>query len=188
MIALHLAEGFEEIEAITVVDVLRRAGVDARMISVSGSLHVTGSHGISVQADQLFEETAYETCEMILLPGGMPGSRHLKEHTGLAEKILQFQAQDKWLGAICAAPMVLGGLGVLTGKKATIFPGMEGELLGATVQHDRVVVDGKVITSRGPGTALEFSLQLAGILAGPEQEQKLRSSMLAGLADQQSKG
>lgn len=180
MVYLHLAEGFEEIEAVAVADVLRRAGVDIRMVSLTHSKMVTGSHDITINADLLFEEADYEACEMILLPGGMPGSKNLKEHAGLAEQIRIFLGQEKWLGAICAAPMVFGGLGILKGKKATIFPGMEQELIGATVLQDNVVVDGKVVTSRGPGTALNFALTLTGLLKGPEIEDKLRRSMLAG--------
>ena len=118
-IFIHLADGFEEVEAITPVDVLRRAGCEVVIVSVTGKKEVRGAHGITVLADRLFEESDYEHADMILLPGGQPGSDNLNRHEGLKKQIIVFHEQDKMIAAICAAPLVLGSAGVLKGKKAT---------------------------------------------------------------------
>ena len=112
-VAVHLAEGFEEIEAVAIIDVLRRAGFDVKTISVTGKKEVSGSHQIKILSDELFENIDYETIDMIILPGGMPGSKNLNEHAGLREQILNFNEKGKYLGAICAAPLVFGNLGIL---------------------------------------------------------------------------
>ena len=159
---VFLAEGFEEMEAVTPVDLLRRVGVDAKFVSVTGNKAVTGAHGITYQADLLFEEI--EEADMLVLPGGMPGTLNLKAHEGLGKLLVkQFEA-GKWVCAICAAPMVLGALGILEGKVATIYPGMEAHLIGATPKTDEVCVDGNVVTYRAPGTAIPFTLKLAELL------------------------
>ena len=132
MIYVHLAKGFEEIEALTCVDLLRRAGLPVETVSCDPARTVTGSHGISVEADTLFVSADYDGAEMIVLPGGMPGTTNLRAHEKLCQKIREFAAaEDKKVAAICAAPMILGQLGLLEGKKATIYPGMEEELKGA---------------------------------------------------------
>ncbi len=169
MVYVFLAEGFEEIEAITPVDVLRRAGIEALLVStVSGERTVTGAHGIKLTADICFEDANFDECNMIVLPGGLPGATNLGAHSGLCEKIKEFadagEAGGKYVAAICAAPMVLGRLGVLEGRMATIYPGMEDELGGAVHMKNRVVVDENIITSKGPGTAMEFAVELAGVL------------------------
>ncbi len=178
MIYVHLAEGFEEVEALTAVDVLRRAECDAKLVSVTGSMVVTGTHGIPVQADLLFEDADYENCEMIVLPGGLPGATNLLEHKGLKAQIEAFAAAGKWLAAICAAPMVLGAHGVLRGKKATIYPEMEEHLIGAEPTGETVTVDGNVITGQGPALAMEFALQLLEALKGREVRDEVASDML----------
>lgn len=175
---VHLADGFEEIEALTVVDVLRRAEIDVQTVSVTGNKEVTGSHQIKVIADSLFEETDYSKADMIVLPGGMPGTLNLEKHEGLREKILEFQRAGKWLAAICAAPSVLGKLELLKGKTATCYPGFEKHLVGAEVCEDRVVVSGNVITSRGPGTAIYFALEIVRIIKGQETANKLKKGMI----------
>ena len=169
MVYVFLAEGFEEIEAIAPVDVLRRVGIDAKHVSVvKGEKVVTGAHGIKVTADLTFEEADFDNCRMLVLPGGLPGATNLLAHEGLCEKVKEFAAAGeegaKYVAAICAAPLVFGALGILEGKMATIYPGMEEELKGAIPMKNRVVVDGNIITSKGPGTALEFAVELAGIL------------------------
>lgn len=161
---LFFAEGFEEVEALTVVDLLRRGGVDCKTVSVTGDYDVTGSHGITIRADLLFDETDLTTGQMLILPGGMPGTIHLKEHTGLAKLIRQYQDADKYLAAVCAAPTVYGEMGLLEGKAATCFPGMEEGLVGANKLTDPVVQDGQFITSRGMGTCIDFGLKLLAIL------------------------
>ena len=178
MVYVHFAEGFEEIEAVTIVDVLRRAGVETKAVSVTGDLTVCGSHGIPVCTDILFEDVNYDDCEMIVLPGGMPGTTNLLAHEGLTSQIVSFAKNKKHVAAICAAPMVFGKLGILEGKKATIYPGMEENLIGAKVQSDRVVIDGHVITSKGPGTAMEFSLALVGVLKSEEEAARLKKAMV----------
>ena len=177
MVYVHFAEGFEEIEAVTIVDVLRRAGVETKSVSMTGDLNVRGSHGIPVRADILFENANYNNCVMIVLPGGMPGSKNLQDHKGLASNINSFAQNNKYLAAICAAPMVFGKMGILEGKNATIYPSMEENLIGANVKADRVVIDGNIITSKAPGTAMEFSLALVGILKSKEEAKKLGESM-----------
>jgi len=180
MVYVHFAEGFEEIEAVAIVDVLRRGGIETKSVSVTGNLTVCGSHGISICTDILFEDVDYGDCEMIVLPGGMPGTTNLLAHEGLTSHIISFAKNKKYLAAICAAPMVFGKLGLLESKKATIYPGMEENLIGAMAQSDRVVIDGNIITSKGPGTALEFSLALVSILKSEEEAAKLKKAMVVG--------
>ncbi|MCL1983394.1 MAG: DJ-1/PfpI family protein [Clostridiales bacterium] len=182
MVYVHFAEGFEEIEAVTVVDVLRRGGIETEMVSIMEGRSVGGSHGIHVEADLLFEEADYENCEMIVLPGGANGTANLAAHEGLASVVKGFAENGKYLAAICAAPMVLGKLGILDGREATIYPGMEEHLAGARASADSVVVDGNIITSRGAGTALEFALALVGILKGAQEKARLAESMVAPAA------
>ena len=155
---LYLATGFEEVEALAVVDVLRRAGITCDMVSVTGEKTVTGSHGISVIADCLFEEASES--DAIILPGGMPGTINLKQHEGLAALIREYDEKKKLLCAICAAPTVYGEMGLLVGKEATCYPGSEAKLLGALPVRDAVACDGNYITSRGVGTAIEFGLAI----------------------------
>lgn len=179
MVYVHLAEGFEEIEALTVVDVLRRADIPVKTVSVTGNKMVKGAHAIIVESDLLFEDADYENCEMIVLPGGLPGTTNLAKHEGLVRNIKAFGAEEKWLAAICAAPSVLGNLSMLEGKKATIYPGLEAKLLGAKPSGDRVVQDGKFITSKGPGTAIDFALKLVEVLKNKQASDAVRAAMLA---------
>lgn len=157
---IFLADGFEEIEGLTVVDLLRRAGIEINMVSITGKLQVTGSHKITVLADSLFEETKFDDADMLVLPGGMPGTLHLKEHEGLDKLLRKFHSEKKYIAAICAAPGVLGSKGFLKGKNATCYPGCEEDLAGANVLVREVVEDGNMITSRGLGTAIDFSLAI----------------------------
>ncbi len=178
MILIHLADGFEEIEAITIVDVLRRAKIHAKTVSIETGKNVRGAHDIMVEADLLFEEADYENCEMIVLPGGMPGTTNLGKHQGLAAQLKGFAKDGKWLAAICAAPSVLGNLGLLKEVHATSFPGYQEQMPGADYTEERVVTDGKIITSRGPGTAMEFSLTLVELLKDSQTAAALRKSMI----------
>ena len=167
---LFLAEGFEEIEALTPVDVLRRAGIDVRTVSVGQDLLVTGRSGICVRADLLFEECDADSADLLILPGGMPGTRNLAEHKGLTEVLLKADREKKLIAAICAAPTVLGGLHITDGRRATSYPGTKGGMKGCIyVEDEAVVTDGHIVTSRGAGTAMEFSLKLAELLAGPDK-------------------
>lgn len=177
-VIIHLADGFEEIEAITPVDVLRRAGCEVITISVTGKHEVTSARGITVMADKLFDVADYESADMIVLPGGQPGSNNLNKHEGLRHQILQFHHLSKYIAAICAAPLVLGSAGILVGKKATCYPGTESLLTGASCTGNNVEVDGHIITGRGPGVALEFSLLLAEILTGKTKSEAVGKAMM----------
>lgn len=173
-----LAEGFEEVEALTTVDLLRRADIDVTMVSVTGSLKVTGSHNIAIMADRLIEETDLQESDIIILPGGMPGTLNLQNHEAVSKAILDFAQEQKWIAAICAAPKILGSLGILEGKHATCYPGYESELTGATLQEDSVVQDKRIITSRGLGTAIPFSLKLIEVLAGKDTAKKIAAAII----------
>ena len=175
---IHLAEGFEEIEAVTIIDVLRRAGLNVISVSVTGNRMVKGSHNIEMKADILFDEVDFTSGEMIILPGGMPGSKNLNEHAGLKRQILEYQKSGKYLAAICAAPIVFGNLGILNGKRAVCYPGYEAHLTGADVQSNSYIVDNNIITGRGVGAALNFSLEIVRILVGEERALQLRKAML----------
>ncbi len=175
---IHLATGFEEIEAISIIDVLRRADIEVTTISVTGHREVTGAHQITVHSDILFEEADYTQAGMIVLPGGMPGAKNLSEHEGLAKQILEFHTEGKLLGAICAAPMVFGQLGILKGKEATCYPGFEDYLEGANVTGKKVIHSGTVVTGKGPGAAIPFSLKIVAILKGKELADSLKEQMI----------
>lgn len=175
---VHLATGFEEVEALTCVDVLKRAGADAKMVSVTGDLMVRGAHEIDIKADLLFEDADYSLCEMIVLPGGMPGATNLRDHEGLTEKIKEFAAEGRKLAAICAAPLALAAHGALEGKSSTIYPGMEEYLKGAKASHANVTKDGNVITGMGPAIAMEFALALAEELKGKEVRDQVEKGLL----------
>lgn len=178
MIYVFLADGFEEIEGITVTDVLRRAGAEVKTVSVTESLTVKGAHGIKVQADMTFDEADDAACEMLVLPGGMPGTTNLLAHKGLVQKIRVLYERGKWVCAICAAPMVLTAAGILEGKNATIYPGMENYIEGANPAEGAVVRDGNIITSKAPGTAMKFALSLVEALYGKEKAERLEKDEL----------
>lgn len=175
---LFLAEGFEEVEAITIVDILRRAELSVIMVSVTDELMVTGSHSISILADSFFEDCNFSSADMLILPGGMPGTRGLEQHLGLRKLILEFAAQDKPLAAICAAPLIFGKLGLLNNKKATCYPGYENELKGALLQSDSVVRDGNYITAQGLGSAISFALDIVRFFTNEEKADELSKGMM----------
>jgi 4-methyl-5(b-hydroxyethyl)-thiazole monophosphate biosynthesis len=170
---VFLADGFEEIEGLTVVDILRRAGVETATVSITGKKEITGSHGIHIGADLLFEEVDSTQALMYVLPGGMPGTRHLAAHEGLAALLTGAEAAGVKVAAICAAPSVLGGLGLLKGHRAVCYPGFEDQLTGAEVTKEPVEVSGNVTTSRGMGTAIPFALALTAQLKGQEAADEL---------------
>lgn len=177
-ICVFLADGFEEIEGLTVVDLLRRAGADVETVSVTGEKLIHGAHGIDVMADFLFEEMEFEGTDMLVLPGGMPGTIHLGEHSGLCRLLQQYHDSEKYIAAICAAPTVFGKLGFLRGRKAVCYPGMEDGLCGAKALKTPVAVDGHIITSRGLGTAIAFSLVLIEVLYDREKADKIQESIV----------
>jgi 4-methyl-5(b-hydroxyethyl)-thiazole monophosphate biosynthesis len=167
-VLVPLAEGFEEIEAVTVVDLLRRAGIAVQTASLGGR-EVTGSHGITVRADLGIDEAAADDYDMIVLPGGMPGTAHLKSDERVAGLLREFAASGRYTAAICAAPSVLAHAGLLEGRRATSYPGFlaADSAAGIRLSDEPVVIDGKVVTSRGPGTAVPFALALIELLEGP---------------------
>lgn len=177
-IAVFMATGFEEIEGLTVVDLCRRAGIEVDMVSVTTENFVTGSHGIAIQTDKRLSELTWSEYDMLVLPGGMPGTKNLEACEELMEHVEDFCRKEKWIGAICAAPTVFGHRGLLQGRKACCYPEMEGELLGAKVSMDAVSVDGRIITSRGMGTAIEFGLAIIENLISKEKADKLASAIV----------
>lgn len=177
-VTVHLAEGFEEIEAITIIDVLRRAGIELTTVAMSGNKRVSGAHHVPVEADKLFEEVDFSQIDMIILPGGMPGAKNLDAHEGLKKQILAFHNQKKPLGAICAAPLVFGHLNILENKSAVCYPGFEKELTDARVLYDPVMTDEHIFTGRGVGAALKFALTITAKLVSKEKADHLAKAML----------
>lgn len=175
---VFLADGCEECEALITVDLLRRAGVTVETASVSpsGSLEVVSSHGVHMLADTHADLAAYETADMVILPGGLPGTTHLGESRTVLEQCRIFAA-TKRVAAICAAPSVLGSLGLLQGKKATCYPGFEEKLTGAEATGARVVVDGNITTAQALGSAIPFALELVRQLMGEQAAEKVASSI-----------
>lgn len=177
-VCVFLADGFEECEGLVTVDILRRAGAGVTMASITGSLQVTGSHRITITADALAETLMLDEFDMLVLPGGMPGTTHLAECGLVTDALRRFVAGGKRVAAICAAPSVLGGLGLLKGRKATCYPGFEEQLTGAELTGAEVVTDGPVTTGQGLGAAIPFALELAAILEGPQKAQKVKEGIV----------
>lgn len=175
---VFLAEGFEEIEGLTVVDLLRRAKIDTTTVSVMGTKQVKGSHGITVTADSLFEENDYGNAELLVLPGGMPGTLNLGNHEGLCDLLKKHYGEEKKLAAICAAPSILGQLGFLRGRGATCYPGFEEKLDGAVVCTAKTAVDGNITTAKGMGAAIDFSLKLIEQLADQKTADRISESII----------
>ncbi len=167
--ALFCANGFEECEGLLVVDLLRRANIEISMVSIEESKEITSSHKVKLTCDQLFDEVDFDSLDMIILPGGMPGTNYLKAHEGLKQQILKFDRQGKWLAAICAAPSVYGQLGLLNGKTFTCFPGFEDQCEGGSYTGEKVEVDGHFITARGLGAAIEFGSKIIEVLDSKEK-------------------
>ena len=176
--AVFFGTGYEEIEALTVVDILRRAGIETLMVSVTDQQHVEGSHGIMVEMDMLVSEVDYEKLDVIVLPGGMPGTKNLEACEVLMEQVDAFAAQGKLVAAICAAPSILGHRGILKGKKACSYPTFESHLEGAQVLQQLAVTDGNIITGRGMGAAIPFGLAILEKLQGEEAAQKMAETIV----------
>jgi len=170
---IFLATGFEEVEAITPIDYLRRAEFDVVSVSITGSKLVCGAHDIILQADCLFEECDFFDAQLLVLPGGMPGTSNLMSHEGLKKTLLNHYKNKKEFAAICAAPTILGKLGFLNGKKATCFPGCEKDLEGAFCNQNDTETDGTIITGKGAGVANEFSIAIVAYYKGKEYADKL---------------
>lgn len=172
-----LADGFEEVEALAPVDVLRRGGVEVRTVSVTGRRDVEGSHGIALRADMLFEEADFSGADMLLLPGGMPGSASLDMHSGLRGVLAAHAASGRFVGAICAAPMVLGRMGLLDGRRATCYPGFEKYLEGAVPTGELFTVDGNIITGKGPAASLPYAYRILSLLSGDAAAREVAEGM-----------
>jgi protein deglycase len=177
-LGIFMADGCEEIEGLTVVDLVRRAGIEIEMISVSGEKNVTGSHKIAFQTDVSKADADFASYDGIVLPGGMPGTTHLMEDETVNRVIKEFAQDGKLVAAICAAPSVLGNAGLLEGKTATCYPGVEGKLTGANFVTNSVAKDGNIITSRGLGTAIDFAAEIVAYLNGKIVADKLKTSII----------
>ncbi|MDR1698734.1 MAG: DJ-1/PfpI family protein [Prevotellaceae bacterium] len=167
---LFLAEGFEEIEAIATIDILRRADIALTTVSIHAHKNVIGAHNITIEADSIFTETDFSGGDMLILPGG---SIKLFEFSPLHEPVLQYSEQEKYLAAICAAPAILGSLGLLQGKEAVCYPGYENYLQGATIVDKPVVVAGNIITAKAAGCTIEFALTLIELLENKKLADKI---------------
>lgn len=178
MVYLFLGTGFEEVEAVATIDVLRRAEVELTTVSVMGERSVAGAHGVRIEADKMFDEVEFLNSDMLILPGGMPGTLNLEAHVGLANLLREQNKKGRWIAAICAAPSILGKMHLLRNLQAVCYPGFEDQLEEAFVTKERVMVSGNVVTSRGPGCTIEFALQLVTILKGEEVAKAVAEGML----------
>lgn len=174
-----MADGFEDIEALAPVDILRRGGVDIKTVSITGSREVTSAHGVTILADITFEEANLDDADLLMLPGGMPGAANLRDHRTLGEALTEQAQRGGMVSAICAAPMVLGTLGLLRGKRATCYPGFEDFLEGAQTTGAMCTVDGNITTGKGPGAALEYGYTLLAQLTNEQTAREVAEGMLA---------
>ena len=175
---VFLANGFEEMEATGTVDILRRGGIDTKTVSITDDRKVIGAHNMEYTADATFTEIDLSDADALILPGGMPGASNLNNSEPVKEVLLQQYREGRIVAAICAAPMVLGGLGLLKGRKATCYPGFEPKLIGATVTGEAVEVDGNVVTGRGPGLVFNFGLALVSVLKGDAVAEEVAAGLL----------
>ncbi len=175
---IFLADGFEDIEGLTVVDLLRRAGIEIVTVSITEQKTVTTSHAVTLQTDALFSETDFSDADMLVLPGGMPGTNYLRDCEPLSELLKAHYGDGKWVAAICAAPTVFSGLGFLKGRRATSYPSRIEELDCKEKCTDSVVIDGNVITSRGMGTAMDFGLTIIEVLDSAEKADQIAASIV----------
>ena len=179
MIYIFLADGFEEIEALCPLDILRRAGFDVKTVGVGGKYDIVGAHGISVRADIKDTEFCDKEPTLIMLPGGMPGTKNLDESKAVHYAIKDALSCGAYIAAICAAPSILGKMGLLLGKEAICYPGFEDQLEGATISDKHLVLDGNILTAAGMGVALDMGLEIVRIFCGAEKANALRSAVIA---------
>ena len=178
MIYVFLATGFEDIEAIAPVDIMRRAGLQVQTVSITGENVVTSAHGVGITADMLLPELDFSQAEMLVLPGGLPGSTNLDACKPLTEAIKRHFETGGAIAAICAAPLVFGHLGLLKGRRATCYPGVEPELKGASYTAAIVEQDGNIITGKGPAAAFEFGYTIVDYFLGEGASMPLRQGMI----------
>ena len=175
---IFFADGFEECEGLVVVDLLRRAGIEVATASVMGRKEITSSHSIKLQADCLAEEADYEAADIVILPGGMPGTKYLGESDIVKKQCLAFAGNSgKYIAAICAAPTVFAALGLLEGKEAICYPGMRGNMRGAVLSENNVAVSGNIITGEALGAAIPFALKIIEELIDKETAENVASSI-----------
>lgn len=177
-VAVYFATGYEEIEALAVVDVLRRGNVEVSMVGVSGKT-VVSARGISINMDTTLDEMNHDEIDMMVLPGGVPGIINLEANEKLMSELKSFKEKGKWLAAICAAPSILGNQGLLVGEKATCYPNYESKLMGCEHVDEKVVVSGKIVTGKGAGVAIDFALKILEVLVSKEVSDQVRKSMIA---------
>ena len=178
MVYLFFATGTEEIEALATVDILRRAGIDVQIVSITNERTVVGAHGIRIEADAIISQVNFATAQMLILPGGMPGATNMADNATLIERVRDHAYIGRPIAAICAAPLVLGRLGLLEGKRATCSPGFEGELRGATYTAALVEQDGQYITGKGPAAVFDFAYAIVERLKDKATADQLRAGML----------
>ena len=178
MVYVFLATGYEEVEALTPVDVLRRAGVEVNTVSIYDTPEVVSAHGVSIKADITLNEVDWQGAEMLVLPGGLPGSTNLNDCQPLRDALKAHCTSGRWTAAICAAPLVLGGLGLLNGKHATCYPGFEKYMDGAIYTAQLCSKDGNIITGEGPAASLPFAYTLLEALKGDGAADALREGMM----------
>lgn len=176
-VLVPLADGCEEIEAVTIIDLLRRAGIEVVVAGLKPGV-VTASRGVQLVPDLTLDRALQHDYDMVVLPGGMPGAAHLKDDARIIALLKKMAAAGQYTAAICAAPMVLAEAGLLGGKQATSYPGFLDGLPGVTLSAAAVVQDGKVLTSRGPGTAMDFALALVEVLSGSEKRRQVEAALL----------
>ena len=178
MVHIFLANGFEEIEALTTLDILRRAEIPVQTISISGSRNVTGAHGITVKADSVFRRSELLNSDCLILPGGMPGADNLRMHPGVCKAVQEQVERGAYVAAICAAPaLVLGTCGLLQGKKATTYPGFEDKAHQANYTKRGIEADGTIITAKAPGFTFEFAFTIVEALKGSDAVKAVRKGM-----------
>lgn len=178
--AVFFADGFEEIEAFTQVDLLKRAGIQTDMITINKEKKAVGAHNIKTKCNMTIDEMEKDGYDALILPGGMPGTKYLGQCKELTDLLLKYNSEGKIVAAICAAPSVLGALGILKGKKACCYPGFETMLTGAEVVFEECVREKNVITSRGAGTAIEFAYVIIEALMGKEKAKEIKEEIIYG--------
>lgn len=176
-VAVYFATGFEEVEALAVVDILRRGAIDTKMVGIDHNV-VTSARGVSVQMDTTLDKLDIETIDMMVLPGGIPGIINLENSSKLMNQLVEAKAKNKWLAAICAAPSILGKQGLLKGEKATCYPNYESALMGCEVIDEPVVVSNHIITGKGASFAIQFALKILEELKGSEIAREVAKSIL----------
>ena len=174
---IFLADGFEELEAIAPIDIFRRAEIDVTVVSISNERMVRGAHNIHITSDCLFSETDFSVNDLLYLPGGMPGTRNLGAHEGLKDLLLKQAGEKKKIAAICAAPSILGKLGLLNGMEAVCFPGFENQLTGAKLSENKIVESGNISTAKGAGVAVQFAIKLVEVLKGKNSADEIATQI-----------